>query len=144
MKRLISISIAAIALSFSGLVYAQDPTDIADGARVWAKHCTRCHNARSPMERNDREWATIVAHMRARANLTRTEARQVKVYLQMINAAESTTALSRVTGETLGQSSPMGLGSASELKNSNSLSGSTTTSDKAEFDLRRLVLITRR
>ena len=90
MKRLLLILTMGIALTLlPEQVTAQTPMEIAEGARVWADNCTRCHNARSPMERNDRQWATIVAHMRARANLTRSEANAVSVYLQAINAPET-------------------------------------------------------
>ena len=44
--------------------------EIGEGARVYARPCGRCHAARSPLERSDREWAAIVLHMRIRANLT--------------------------------------------------------------------------
>lgn len=62
---------------------------MARGARVWAQNCTRCHNARSSFERNDRDWTTIVAHMRARANLTRREAQAVATFLRSSNAPEA-------------------------------------------------------
>lgn len=66
----------------------QDPQLIGEGARVYAANCGRCHNARSSTERNDAEWALIVAHMRARANFTRAEARAVLAYLQATNLPE--------------------------------------------------------
>ena len=65
---------------------AQDA--IADGARVWASNCTRCHNARPSQERTDAQWQTIVLHMRARANLTRADARLVTSFLQATNFPE--------------------------------------------------------
>lgn len=90
MKRLLLILTMGLALTLlPEQATAQTPMEIAEGARVWADNCTRCHNARSPMERTDRQWATIVAHMRARANLTRSEANAVSVYLQAINAPET-------------------------------------------------------
>ena len=89
MKRITSLLIVIIGFSISGLAYGQDPTEISEGAKAWAKNCTRCHNARSPLERNDRDWATISAHMRARANLTKTETRMIVAYLQMMNGSES-------------------------------------------------------
>lgn len=69
---------------------AEEMARVAEGATVYGQQCTRCHNARSPMERNDREWITIVAHMRARANLTRTQARAVAAFLKATNAPEFT------------------------------------------------------
>lgn len=73
---------------------AQDPSLIGKGATLWANNCTRCHNARSPMERNDRGWVTVVQHMRARANLTKSEARAITAYLQAVNRPESSVATS--------------------------------------------------
>ncbi len=75
-------------LLLPGGVSGQDPGNVAEGARTWAQNCTRCHNARSPLERNDTDWAIIVGHMRARANLTKRQATMVTIYLQMINTPE--------------------------------------------------------
>jgi len=61
---------------------------VADGARVWASNCVRCHNARPSVERTDTEWLIIVNHMRARANLTKTDARSVAAFLQATNLRE--------------------------------------------------------
>ncbi len=66
----------------------QDAAKIAEGARGWSQNCTRCHNARSPLERNDSDWAIIVGHMRARANLTKRQATAIAVYLQAVNRPE--------------------------------------------------------
>jgi hypothetical protein len=58
---------------------------IGEGARVYAQNCARCHNLRSPTERSSRDWATIVLHMRARGNLTRTEGNAVRAFLEATN-----------------------------------------------------------
>lgn len=58
----------------------------ASGAELWGSTCTRCHNGRAINERTDREWTTIVNHMRARANLTRSDARTILEFLQAANA----------------------------------------------------------
>lgn len=68
---------------------AQAATGMAEGAKLYGENCMRCHTARSPMERTDREWVTIVNHMRARANLRRSEARAVITFLQATNAPEA-------------------------------------------------------
>lgn len=81
---LLGISLLALPAGVSG----QDPAKVAEGARTWAQNCTRCHNARSPLERNDSDWAIIVGHMRARANLTKRQATMVTIYLQTINRPE--------------------------------------------------------
>lgn len=59
---------------------------VAQGATVYGDMCGRCHNARSPLERTDRDWVTIVNHMRIRANLTGPQARSVLAFLQATNA----------------------------------------------------------
>jgi len=81
---LLGIGLLALPAGVSG----QDPNDVAEGARTWAQNCTRCHNARSPLERNDSDWAIIVGHMRARANLTKRQATMVTIYLQTVNRPE--------------------------------------------------------
>lgn len=58
---------------------------MAAGARVFSNNCGRCHNLRASTERTDQQWNVIVAHMRARANLTRSEAEAVRIFLQMTN-----------------------------------------------------------
>lgn len=81
---LLGISLLALPAGVSG----QDPAKVAEGARTWAQNCTRCHNARSPLERNDSDWAIIVGHMRARANLTKRQATMITIYLQTVNRPE--------------------------------------------------------
>jgi mono/diheme cytochrome c family protein len=66
-----------------------NPALIGEGAVLWANNCGRCHNVRSPTERTDTEWVTILMHMRARANLTRHQADAVLAYLQATNTAEA-------------------------------------------------------
>jgi mono/diheme cytochrome c family protein len=59
---------------------------IAAGAEVYGNNCARCHNARAAAEKTDLEWDLIVAHMRARANLTGGQARAVQAFLATVNA----------------------------------------------------------
>lgn len=66
----------------------QDPTLIGAGAEVYASTCARCHNARSGAEHSDADWVPIVLHMRARANLSKTQAAAVLAFLQATNAPE--------------------------------------------------------
>lgn len=90
MKRNIALVIlTTVLMAVPMLASAQTaPVDIAKGAIIWKDNCMRCHNARSSMERLDRDWETIVGHMRARANLTKTEARAILTFLQATNAPE--------------------------------------------------------
>lgn len=52
------------------------------GAELWAENCSRCHNIRPPQSYNDAQWATVVHHMRFRANLDGTEAKLIAEFLQ--------------------------------------------------------------
>ncbi len=52
------------------------------GAELWALNCNRCHMARSPGEFTAAQWQTILMHMRVRANLPATQAREVLKFLQ--------------------------------------------------------------
>lgn len=64
---------------------AQQGGAVARGAEVYGAMCGRCHNARSPLERSDRDWVTIVNHMRVRANMTGEQVRNVLAFLQATN-----------------------------------------------------------
>ncbi len=62
-----------------------DPMQFAKGAKTWADTCTRCHNMRDPGSLRDDQWRAAIAHMRVRAGLTATEAKNVLVFLQQSN-----------------------------------------------------------
>lgn len=90
MKTLLTSLAVVLALALlPGRGDAQGAAAVAEGAKLYGQNCVRCHSARSPMERTDREWVTIVNHMRARANLTRSQARALAVFLQQTNAPEA-------------------------------------------------------
>lgn len=55
--------------------------DIANGAKIWADNCARCHNPRSATEFPKDSWQTIMMHMRLQAGLTGQEARDVLEFL---------------------------------------------------------------
>jgi hypothetical protein len=61
------------------------PPPKKSGVQLWSETCTRCHNGRPPGEFSDAQWATIVHHMRLRANLTGDEAREIVQFLQASN-----------------------------------------------------------
>lgn len=92
---LLSACHRSLVTSHSSVVQEETPgaTDLAvavpprrkDGARAWAQNCMRCHNARDPQERSDREWEVIVHHMRVRANLTADEHRLIVEFLKAAN-----------------------------------------------------------
>jgi len=81
---LTALTATVVALSTPAPISAQG-TDAVAGAKVYGSACGRCHNARSPLERTDREWVTIANHMRVRANLTGTQLRNVLAFLQATN-----------------------------------------------------------
>lgn len=81
---LTAIGVALLLFPGATELRAQD-----SGVQLWGRTCARCHNARPVNERTDREWATIVNHMRARGNLTRSEARAILEFLQAANPPEA-------------------------------------------------------
>jgi len=92
---LLGASVAALALSAvpgAGTLVAQETDEtaqIAKGAAVYGNMCGRCHNPRSPLERDDRDWVTIITHMRVRGNLTGGQVRSVLAFLQATNSDPS-------------------------------------------------------
>ncbi|MBI4501816.1 MAG: c-type cytochrome [Gemmatimonadetes bacterium] len=76
-------------LPLPGLQAQQEQNVVAAGARVYGDMCGRCHRPRSPLERTDRDWVTIVNHMRVRANLTGKQVRAVLDFLQATNSSPS-------------------------------------------------------
>lgn len=88
MRRAIrATALAAAIVILPAAAAAQQPTAeaMARGARLYGQVCARCHNPRPANERSDREWATIIQHMRARANLRKSEAEALLVFLQSTN-----------------------------------------------------------
>lgn len=55
------------------------------GAKAWKENCGRCHNLRSPRELTDQEWDVSVTHMRVRANLSATDADDIREFLKASN-----------------------------------------------------------
>lgn len=80
--------VGGLMLLLAGLpaeAFAQEVNLVAEGAAVYGDMCGLCHNARSPLERSNRGWVTIMNHMRVRANLTGPQARTVLAFLQASN-----------------------------------------------------------
>jgi hypothetical protein len=61
------------------------PPPKRSGVQLWSDTCARCHNMRPPSTFSDAQWATVVHHMRLRANLTGEEAREITAFLQASN-----------------------------------------------------------
>lgn len=66
----------------------QNPAEVARGAELYGQICGRCHNLRAATERTDREWVTIMFHMRVRANLSRSQSDAILAFLQATNLPE--------------------------------------------------------
>jgi cytochrome c1 len=52
------------------------------GAELYAINCNRCHSERYANERTPAQWETIMLHMRVRANLPASQAREIVKFLQ--------------------------------------------------------------
>ena len=52
------------------------------GSDLYAIHCNRCHSERYPKEFQASQWKTLLTHMRVRANLPASQAREILKYLQ--------------------------------------------------------------
>lgn len=87
-KSTISAVVTVSALAWPAITGAQEAT-VSDGAKVYAATCGRCHTPRSSVERSDRDWTVITAHMRVRGNITGREMRAVRAFLQQMNRGTS-------------------------------------------------------
>ncbi len=58
---------------------------VAEGGRMWAQTCGRCHNLRSPSQYSDAQWQVAVHHMRVRVPLTGEQQREILAFLQATN-----------------------------------------------------------
>ncbi len=92
---------------------AQESEAIAEGARVYGAMCGRCHNPRSPLERSDRDWVTIINHMRVRANMTGDQVRSVLAFLQATNTDPREPAMVTESREAAPVRSPQAMGAPS-------------------------------
>jgi hypothetical protein len=61
------------------------PPPKKSGVQLWSDNCMRCHNGRPPQTFSAAQWATVVHHMRLRANLTGDEEREIVKFLQASN-----------------------------------------------------------
>jgi hypothetical protein len=61
------------------------PPPKRSGVQLWSDTCARCHNMRPPATFSAAQWATVVHHMRLRANLTGEETREITAFLQASN-----------------------------------------------------------
>ena len=75
----------SVAAAESNAATQVDPMPFARGAKSWADTCARCHNMRDARSLRDDQWRAAIAHMRVRAGLTATEAKDVLAFLQQSN-----------------------------------------------------------
>ncbi len=54
----------------------------ANGSRLWAQNCIRCHNSKPSTTYSDAQWEVAMLHMRIRANLTGREEKQILAFLK--------------------------------------------------------------
>lgn len=73
--------------------------DFANGSKLWAENCGRCHQVRNPQDLRDDQWITTVFHMRIRAGLTGGEARDILTFLQASNTVIPPTAVAVTTAK---------------------------------------------
>lgn len=86
---------------------AQQGEQVAEGARLYGQTCARCHNPRPATERTNRDWTTIMGHMRARANLSKSDARAILAFLQATNGTDGESVASgRSAGESSSSADP--------------------------------------
>lgn len=85
----LALSVAALGMPRAATAQQRNANLVAKGAALYGKNCARCHNLRSPTEFTDLAWRTIIAQMRARANLTRDEARAILAFVQATNGVGS-------------------------------------------------------
>lgn len=65
---------------FAAVLQSQSPAkQPADGERIFAQNCARCHNA--PESLSPRVTGTVVRHMRVRASLSRHDEEQLLRFL---------------------------------------------------------------
>jgi hypothetical protein len=86
-----ALAAVAVAALFLQLAYAggdvkavATPAKTAglSGADLYALNCNRCHAERYPKEFQASQWTTIMLHMRVRANIPASQAKEILKYLQ--------------------------------------------------------------
>ena len=85
MKKTIKTTITVLGVLFSmnsaAFASENEVPDVANGAKVWADTCMRCHNVRLPSDLSKRAWTFSMNHMRVRAGLTGKETRDILAFI---------------------------------------------------------------
>ncbi len=75
-----------IGILLAAAVPAQQPeSDAVRGAKLYSANCGSCHNFRSPIELDDRDWSVVMTHMRVVAGIPGDQARAIEAFLQAGN-----------------------------------------------------------
>ncbi|MFK5923559.1 MAG: cytochrome c [Verrucomicrobiota bacterium] len=84
----LSLTALALTLSACSTLSSGDDDGAAmqpSGAELWANNCSSCHNYRDPGSYSDAQWEVASMHMRIRANLTGSDYRAIRDFLQSSN-----------------------------------------------------------
>ena len=81
MKRSAKIMFISALMAGAAHAAAQEKGDPANGAKVWADVCARCHNVRLPSNLSEGGWKIAMRHMRVRAGLTGKETRDTLAFI---------------------------------------------------------------
>lgn len=85
----VGIAVSAAILGLPPITVADDggtsAAQRARGAQAWQQQCGRCHNLRSPNEKQDYEWDISVNHMRIIGNIPGETAEDIKAFLKSSN-----------------------------------------------------------
>jgi len=81
MKKSVMMIIWMSALAVTAFGAPEIKGDAAEGAKVWANSCVRCHNFREPSNLSEKGWKITMQHMRLRANLTGKETRDTLAFI---------------------------------------------------------------
>jgi mono/diheme cytochrome c family protein len=84
----VAIVTAAVVISASALVAFAKSDDAKPvkkkltGQELYAINCNRCHAERYATERTPGQWKTLMLHMRTRAQIPASQAKEILKYLQ--------------------------------------------------------------
>lgn len=85
-KMKLSVLVAGLILSAgASAVEVKQEGNFLKGLEKWKNTCSRCHEMRDPKEFSDRQWKTVVTHMKIRAGLTGQDARDILAYFKNSN-----------------------------------------------------------
>lgn len=84
-KTVMNFALLTMVCSTPVALAGSQKSDPGRGARVYSENCGRCHNTRPVSQFNDRNWSTIVTHMRVVAGLPGQQARDVEAFLRASN-----------------------------------------------------------